>query len=243
MPHLSSRRDSGFTLIEAMVVTAILSVITMGVVTYMSTVNDIVSGETLQGVLEVNSSRVANEIAERVADGLIWTPTTIPFNTTLIGIENPVDLDGDGTVLDAAGNVEFGVRIPGGAGAAYPARMYYYLSLYPSGDPRYRVYESNVGDINGDGDTYDYFYRGVIRRYIYIPSPNYLYNNAPIVTDVLWGDCDGDGQWDYPFSMSADNVLTVKIFVFGMDAKARPMVIKSETQTVVRGQWGTPSAP
>lgn len=242
MNRIPRRSERGFTLLEVMIVTAVLSVVTMSLIMYLSALNDAVSGETLQGTLETNANRFVMTLADQLTDAYFTYPPpevtlpspqyTRPYKTYYVQFKNPVDIDGNGSVLDSNGNVEFGINIAGVGGNGW---SYYYLASEPNVNRRIIRESILKQDLNGDGDKYDYFYRYRIMRYHYRTSP-YLYRRDRVL-DIILGDFDGDGSWDPIYTFESSNLITISVWMFGQDINGRPIMVNARTQVLPRNQW------
>ena len=234
-------RAAGFTLIEVMIVSAVMATILAGTMTVLISMTDTVSSETAQNVLEINSSRTLAAMAEAIVDGCITEPTlpapgSLPVASWYIKVRRPVDIHVDGTVLDAAsGAVELGVEL---GGTAYDG---YWLYSF--------VKEDDVsGDINGVGGD-DTFARGWLVRGWYDVSDAELRPPQKLLRGVLQvdrgggdfrGDVSGDGVDDPIFQMSSLNELTISVWVYERGKRNRPVLRNVSVRVVPRNQLAGP---
>ncbi len=217
----------GFTLLEVMMVTAILTVVLGGTTAYLVTMSDSISSEMSQSVLEINAARTLSNLADELVDGYVSSPTPgagSDLASSFVQIKQPADLSGDGSMLDeiAAGNI-YGVRTPWGDESGY---IEYRFAAHPDA-ARASLIEVAPNDINGDGDCDDVFVRGLLVREWNGTS------RAPVARSLLWdvlqvetspgnygGDIDGDGANDPIFHMAAGSkVLTMSVWLYGRDGR------------------------
>jgi prepilin-type N-terminal cleavage/methylation domain-containing protein len=230
---MTARRISGFTLIEMMIVTAITALVTIAIVSYMSTMNDVVSGETIQGAAEVNANRVVSDFAQDLTDACVISPTPLPFESYFVWFKKPISpyISADAVVL----GVNAPWSGPGGQDGYYA--FFFRATEY--------LYESSIGDINHDGDRIDVFARGKLVRRWHTTSGNqerdedFLDNVVQVYqggAKVWSGDITGDGADDPVFTMTADKILTISIWLYTIDVSGRPLLVHGTTRVVPRNQ-------
>ncbi len=234
----------GFTLIEVMMVTAILAIVLGGTTAYLVSMSDSISSEMSQSVLEINGTRTLSTLVDRLADGFVSSPTPgagSDLASSFIQIKQPADWMGGGDLTNEieAGNI-FGVRAPWGDESGY---VEYRFVAHPDA-ARATVSEVTLDyDINGDGDKDTVFVRGLLVREWNGTS------RAPVARNLLWdvlqvetspgnygGDIDGDGTDDPIFHMAAGSKrLTMSVWLYGRDGR-RHIIHNARTSVALRNQ-------
>ena len=237
---------SGFTLIEVMMSTAILTVVLATTTFFLTSMTDSVSDEVSRGVLEMNGTRALANLADGFADVQISAPAPpsgTDLSSSFVRVREPADLSGDGSLLDdiQAGNF-FGVRAPKPWGDAAGWLEYAFVS-------QDTLDEAGLGDINGDGDTSDEFVRGWLVRKWHVDAEHGVGTDGGLSQNLLWsviqketspgnygGDIDEDGNADPLFFMAdGSKALTISIWIYGR-ARGKPVIHNVRTSVALRNQ-------
>lgn len=235
----------GFSLLEVLVATAIFSLIVLLVGMTFSSTGNMVAIEATRNELERSGQRVLEVMAAELRD-------SAPVRATLLNggsgirFEVPVDLDGDGTLLDAAGELEFGF-LQGGA-PQQGVIIYRFVQNVRGGVPDVLDEAAMNMRLNNDADMTDRFARGyLIRSTQVLPGgPEVVSGTAltnPFIAqpDGNWGgDLTGNGMPDPIFSYvdAAGNVVAgptsrIRINLWFLDVGSGKFRHFVQTQTCV----------
>ncbi len=235
------RNERGMTLVEVLIASAILTVFLVGMMGFMGTLSDSTSLHRVRADLLTQGDRVLNTMTETLRSSFIpgtspndWQ-TSLNAGDTQVRFVLPLDFDGDGDVVDAALDPEWGVYredvtpysyVLFDPAAASPAQRYYFQS-----SRTYSESAANV-DLNRDGDTNDSFQIGsIILEY---PSGSYtpVGGSTPssiaagtvrqIGDIVISGDMDGDGVIDPIFLLNGSR-LTINLWLTNLDMEEPPV--------------------
>ena len=171
-------------------------------------------------------------------DGISMEPTGQVFyrgDGTGFAFRVPVDVDGDGTFFDAAGEVQWGADVRGATRDGYSC--FYYEAVGAIAESTRAV------DLNGDGDMVDLFDLGRIRMRSWDATTPGTDNidvalGPPIVLQerCAWGgDLDGDGFQDPIFLWDPEGGrLRLRMFVMAAARKNVPQAHRVETTLFLR---------
>ena len=221
------RNERGFTLIEVMIAVFIMSMVMLTALSALQMAGRNVAAQTLDNMAYSAVETVVAEVAEDLhyadAAGVtiidVGNAQVITFRLPKI----PVDLDGDGTFLDADGNIEFG----------YNPRM-----LPVNGRVMYEfvktsdISEGTRVDLNWDTDTDDAFDVGYMQKKITNPddaSDEIILKRGNWIVqpkDNWGGDIDGDGDKD-PIFVKDGTRVTISVWSLGADPRVAPRLANS----------------
>jgi prepilin-type N-terminal cleavage/methylation domain-containing protein len=234
-------RAAGFTLLEMMVVVAILGAVTLAATTYLISASDATSQEMTWSALELPGTRALSQLTGDLTDAVVFEPQPVGpgvgIDSSYIQVKHPADWMGGGDLTNEieAGSV-FGVRAPWGDEQGWTE---YAFSVEE------KLSEGEVGDINRDGDTNDTFVLGKITKMWHGDdtgterSQNFLHNVVQVETGTgtYGGDVDGDGDNDPIFSMADGSiVLSVSLWLYGRDNRGEPVLHNASSQVAMRNQ-------
>ncbi len=247
----------GFTLLEVMMVTAILSVVLIGVTMTLKGASDEVAVSIPETDLQTNSQRALRRIVEELTDALAGTANvTVAADGSSISFRVPVDIEASWTGV--GGNPptytrEWGARLGGAEASGGLNTIAFRESTVPGVSP---VNESDVVDgglnINMNAeplasrDETDIFAMGHL---VFTYDPNPAAAGDEIVRQLTgdWvaqvavgtafgGDVDGDGNADPLFSYNAAN-NTVDIDLWGLRVirqQRMPLMVNENTTVVLK---------
>ncbi|MHC4501846.1 MAG: PulJ/GspJ family protein [Planctomycetota bacterium] len=248
----------GFTLLETMMVTAILSVVLIGVSMTLKGASDEVSVSIPETDLQTNSQRTLRRIVEELTDALAGTANvTVAADGRWIRFRAPVKVweswtRDDGTAPTYA--AEWGARLGGAETSGGFNAIAFIQSTVPDVSP---LNESDVVDggvninVNTEqtADETDSFAMGHLVL-IYDPDASYpTMSGDETVRQITgdWvaqvavgtdfgGDVDGDGNVDPLFGYD-DTARTVTIDLWGLRVirqQRMPLVVNENTTVVLR---------
>jgi prepilin-type N-terminal cleavage/methylation domain-containing protein len=185
--------DAGFTLLEVMIVTAVMGLVIAAISAAIVNANRAYVPNVTRTNLEAAAGSMAEKLTEELTHAL---PLTVSADGTEVRFCLPVDGDGSGSPLDIDGNIELGY----GHNAGYMRRIRYVVDL--------TIDEAIVKrDINNDGSRTDRFFVGRL------VADTLDETGAPMGNDVALGpavilatspdaglDVDGDGVDDRIFA-------------------------------------------
>ncbi len=220
-----ARAVRAFTLIEMMVVVAILGIV-MGMVTVaLNSASDETSLNTGEAAMQTTTNVFAQRLVAELRNARhdsdpaqINRRVRINADGSQISFQVPIDEDGDNLAdIDANGNPVFGATLSGvhtpGADIVYEFRA----NQVGGGDEK--LSESQLGvDLNGDGDEMDEYRRGLFTRTAADGSGNEL-PRACSDRWFLFGD-EGLGYETPIFQWTADGT-TIKIRLLAAEAMER----------------------
>lgn len=222
---------AGFTLLEMMVAIAILSVVMLAVFRTMTHTSDLAAVEAQQNDLEKAGQKMLEEMSAALRSASV---ISISSDGTRIVFQVPVDLDGNGTVLDGSGNVEFGAQ-EGGV-VTDDTITYRFVQDVVGAQPDMLSEGLLRRDINRDGDLLDRFDRGFLGRITSAPGAA-LRECAGVwvvqPTANYGGDVDGDGSADPIFRM-ANERLWIDLWLASVDRTGMVHFVHCNTSVFLR---------
>lgn len=152
LPTLRSRR--GFSLVELVVVTAVMGVLSVIVTAGLDRTQDFATSEMSRTAATVRSSSALEKMRRELTVARVDAPVA---SGTRVRFMLPIDVDGDGLVYDKAGEITWGYGIDGVA-QANAAAWYSFVADQV-------ITEAQVAlDLNRDGDQADTFDVGHIEQ-------------------------------------------------------------------------------
>ncbi len=242
------RGQRGFTLVEMMIATAILTIIIVATLTTMSSMSSSVQVETMVAQSEQKGNKALERMAEALRSAnIVGLPDAGSDN---MSFRVPVDHDGDGDVLSDNVNldIQWGAQREEVDLAGKTVEILGATTIF-----RYVVTgsfsEDGRVDLNRDGDTTDIFDVGRIEKiyaggattaYSGVPAVTYSQIVTPMVDSVvrlqgqMVGDIDNDGQPDPIFWQDGS---TIRIILFlAKTGETEPLMVKVETAVELRNQ-------
>jgi prepilin-type N-terminal cleavage/methylation domain-containing protein len=232
------KRDAGFSLLEVVIVTAVLSMV---VVMLGTSVTSMATGAASQRrtTLTVRGARVA---MERMAESLRSAAVNFTGDGTAeIAFQVPVDSDGDGVLAytpeRAAPDINWG-SARGGAEAVGQTTVYRFVATDVFSESERGI------DLNGDGDVADVFNVGHIEEACFETTAAVVPARRPVAfspdiflqnRDEETGDIDGDEVPDPMFSWDGAAALRISLFVSDLDPK-EPSFIRLTTVVGLRNK-------
>ena len=216
------KRDAGFSLLEVIIVTAVLAMVVAMIGT---SVTSMATGAASQRrtTLTVRGARIA---MERMAESLRSAAVNFTGDGTAeIAFQVPVDSDGDGvlsyTPEKTAPDINWGSGhvSTGGSGQT---KVYRFVKTEVFSEAERDI------DLNGDGDVADAFNVGHIEEAYFETIAAVVPVGRPIVfspdivlqdQDDEMGDIDGDEVPDPMFSWDGAAALRISLFVSDLDQK------------------------
>jgi prepilin-type N-terminal cleavage/methylation domain-containing protein len=209
---------SGFSLLEVMVVVAIMSLLLLALFTAFVTGQKTVS----TGVNIANAVTTGEIVAANVVNDLAWAKVDPLTDGTTVTFQIPVEVDG--SVLDGSDDVNWGSR------NAKDEKLEY--AYVPSPLAEHTANETaDDRDYNRDGDKTDVFIRGTIVLREYDAAMNVKWEKPQTPTVILSGDMDNDGNDDPVFSQRV-GAIVVDLWVYCEDDDGRPMARNISTSVV-----------
>jgi len=150
-----AKRQRGLTLIEVVIASLVFSVIVLVTLGLWVTAGDASDTATRDADLHQRGRLLLDELTRTLAQAKILNVSTTPGSLTLnasVLFQLPVDWDGDGDAVNAAGAIEWGAPNPSGAGATLGWRLQ--LLAWPD---RFLTEAVDGIDYNRDGDKVDSF--------------------------------------------------------------------------------------
>jgi prepilin-type N-terminal cleavage/methylation domain-containing protein len=222
--------NAGFTLLEMVVAVAILSLVLLMAFGTMKRTTEVSSMESLRNQMERSGAESLEAMVEELNASSVLA---IASDGSLLTFQVPVDLDGNGTVLDADGNCEFGLDDLGVVSNGSATLMF--VQNQVGGNPEV-LSEAALGrDLNGDGDRVDIYDRGRIVRNSTASALNRTLTGVRVIQPSgNWGgDIDGDGQADPVFRMNGKQVW-IDLWTLGLDEAGTPHLIRCQTSLHLR---------
>ena len=226
-----------FTLLEMMIVVAIMSVVMGMTVIALNTASVETSMNMMEGALQETSNQFAQRLVMELRNA---SRATVKYESNGAGTADhgdcikfqvPVDVDSDGSIDLNAGNAVFGATL-GRAHTAGVDIVYEFRANQVDGADEV-IDEVALGvDVNGDGDELDSFKRGLFTRTA--PDSNNV-SFARLTSDrwFLYGDEDGDAVEEPVFEQAADGTITIRLLA-GTVMERQETPIRALVTTTVR---------
>ncbi|HOX07028.1 MAG TPA: prepilin-type N-terminal cleavage/methylation domain-containing protein [Planctomycetota bacterium] len=202
----SRSRAAGFSLLEVVIAMGILSIVLLGAALALKSTNDISTSGAISSDMELTNQNALSAMSTELRDSAVRV-ITVAGDGSAIQFQVPVDLDGNGTVLDGSGNTEYGLIDKG-----VPSRgtiTYRFVQNEAGGTPE--VLDEHVlnADVNGNIDRTDRFSIGWVQRFTQVTGQaetagRILTDRCVVLPEAAWGsDIDGDGLADPIFALDA----------------------------------------
>lgn len=240
------RGQRGFTMLEMMIATAILTIIIVATLTTMSSMSTSVQIETMVAQTEQKGNKALEMMAEALRSANIVGLPLVGSGTMRFMV--PVDHDGDGDALDGNLDIEWGAQREEVDLAGKTVEILAATTIFryiPTGS----FSEAGRIDLNRDGDTADTFDVGRIEKvyeggtttaYPGVPAVTYSQIVVEIVDSVVRlqgqdvADIDGDDQLDPMFWQDGS---TIRIILFlAKTSETEPLMVKLTTSVELRNQ-------
>ncbi|MHC4661982.1 MAG: PulJ/GspJ family protein [Planctomycetota bacterium] len=147
---------SGITLLEVIIAIAILSFVLLGIYAVDRSARHTQEIGTGHQVMQQVSSQLINELTGATMQGRL-----VLANESSVTLQLPIDLDGDGDVLDNSYQVEWGIVLKDGTPVGCGSVTYSFVPASPG--VTHSESAHNI-DFNEDGDTADIFTLGAIHK-------------------------------------------------------------------------------
>ena len=231
------KRDAGFSLLEVVIVTAVLAMVVAMIGT---SVTSMATGAASQRrtTLTVRGARIA---MERMAESLRSAAVNFTGDGTAeIAFQVPVDSDGNGVLAYSAEKTAPDINWGSGhvsTGGAGQTKVYRFVKTDVFSESERDI------DLNGDGDVADTFNVGHIEEAYFETIAAVVPVGRPIVfsPDIVlqdideMGDIDGDEVPDPMFSWDGAAALRISLFVSDLDPK-EPSFIRLTTVVGLRNK-------
>jgi len=199
----------GFTLLEVMVAVGILSMVMLGVALALKNTGQVAALEATRNEMERSSQRALDVMALDLRDSAARV-ATVSADGTSIQFQIPADLNGNGTVLNSSGLVEFGFLDDKGVPRAGTI-TYKFVQNVVGGQNELLDEAAGRRKLNNDADVTDKFARGCIVRITQVTGGAAV--TGPIISgrwivqpNGNWGgDINGGGVADPIFKLDATN--------------------------------------
>ena len=232
--------ERGFTLLELMVAVGILSMILLGAGLALNNANDVAALESTRNEMERSSQSALDRMALELRDSAARV-VTVSANGSSIQFQVPADLNGNGTILDGAGNIEFGFldnAVPRSGTITYR-----FVQNVVGGQPEVLDESARRMQLNNDADRADRFARGYILRVTQLTSgavtkQSILTGRWIVQPDGNWGgDVDGDGAADPIFRLDGTSGrVLVNLWGLQVDSHKNRHFIRSATSICFRNK-------
>jgi type II secretory pathway pseudopilin PulG len=231
---------AGFSLLEVVVAVGVLALMMIGVAMVFKDTGFVASSEAKSNDVARTSQGALDQMTKELRESAIRV-ITVSADGSSIQFQIPVDIDGNGTILDGSGAVEYGFLDRG---------------VPTKGTITYRFVENIVGgrpdvlreadlrlDLNGDGDRLDSFDRGCIVRITHanggpeVRGPA-LTGQCVVVAHADWGgDIDGDGVADPIFKLDgATGRVQINVWTMLADDRKNPQMLRSSSSVCPRNK-------
>jgi len=231
---------AGFSLLEVVIAVGILSLIMLGVALALKGTGDVVAVGATQNEMERTSQNALDRMALELRDSAARV-ITVAANGSAIQFQVPVDLDGNGTVLDRNGAVEFGFLA--GAAPSKGTITYRFVQNLIQGRPE--VLDERVAGLklNDDADRCDRFARGCVVRVTQAAGGAEV--TGPALTgrwlvqpEGDWGgDINGDGAADPIFKLdAASGRVLIGLWSMQVDGRSSALVVHRSTSVCLRNR-------
>lgn len=222
------RAPRGFTLLEMGVAVTIFSMIAVIALVLSTKTAQYVGDEILQNDLHNKTETTLKKVAGYLSQS---TRLGVSADGTSVTLQVPIDVNGNGSVLDASGVLEFGVQTEDGQTGNGVITFIFVVDRQLS--------EIALGrDLNGDGDRNDIFDLGFIERTSTLPGDTTQQYGLPNIVQPSGnhgGDITGNGQPDPIFSVVGRR-LTVNIWALGQNKEGEGFMARSTTDVFLRNQ-------
>jgi len=233
-------RNRGFTLLEVMVAVGLLSLIMLGVALALKNTGQVAALEASRNEMERSSQRALDVMALELRDSAARV-TTVSADGSSIQFQIPADLNGNGTVLNSSGLIEFGFLDKGVPKAG--TITYKFVQNVVGGHNEVLDEAAGRRKLNDDADVTDKFARGYIVRITQVTGLAAV--TGPIISgrwivqpNGSWGgDINGDGVADPIFKVDAVNGrVLVNLWAMQIDRENNQQVINCSTSICFRNK-------
>jgi prepilin-type N-terminal cleavage/methylation domain-containing protein len=230
----NGRFCAGFSLLEVVVAVGILSLIMIGVALALKNTGEAASAGAIGNDMARSGQKAVDQMALELRESAIRV-ITVAADGSSIRFQIPVDLDGNGTVLDRHGAVEYGFLDAGVPRKG--AIVYQFIQNVSKGMP-----EVLDARFDGGGGTRR-FARGCIARSTRVfgfpasgASP--LTGRWIVQPDGSWGgDIDGDAVGDPIFTVEPGNGrVVVNLWAMQVDGRKNPQVVHNSAGVCLRNR-------
>ena len=230
----SGRFCAGFSLLEVVVAVGILSLVMIGVGLALKNTGEVATAGATGNEMERSGQKALDQMALELRESALKV-ITVSADGSSVQFQVPVDLDGNGTVLDRNGAVEYGFMDAGMPRKG--AITYQFIQNVSRGLPE--VLDVNL---NGGGGARR-FARGCLARSTQVFGA--AASGGPTLTgrwlvqpDGNWGgDIDGDGVGDPIFGVEPGNGrVLVNLWAMQVDGRKNPQVVHSSAGVCLRNK-------
>ncbi len=228
-------------MLELMIAVTILSGILLAIALVLQSTGEVATIEAARNEIERANQDALDRMALDLRDSAVRV-TQVAANGSSVRFQIPVDLNGNNTVLDNAGIIEFGFVDAAGAPQAGTI-TYRFVQGVRGGQPDVLDEAALRVDFNNDGDITDRYSRGYLVRVTQVTGGPELVNPVRVGIWVaqrdgaLGADITGDGQPDPIFQMdAANNRLLVNLWGIHLDENKNRHFVRSSSSIFLRNR-------